>query len=99
MNTNKENKYLKAKERVEEVKQFYTKVLSSLGVIVVVGAINYYLDKWEHPWFLWVVFGLSISLIFKAIKVFGFNSFFGKDWEERKIKEFMQDDERPSKWE
>lgn len=97
-NTDKDNKYLRAKERVEAIKKFYGSVFSSLFVIVLVAGINYYVDQWRNPWFLWVVFGVSMGLIFKALKIFNLNPFMGRDWEERKIKEFMQEDEKQNKW-
>ena len=95
----KENKYLRAKERVEQIKNFYNKLFSSLFVIALVAGINYYTNQWRNPWFLWVVFGLGISLVFKALKIFSLNPFLGRDWEQRKIKEFMQEDEQRNRWE
>jgi len=95
----KENKYLKAKERVEEIKKFYTSLLSYVVVISMLAAVNYYIDQWSYMWFLWAAFGWGIGLIFQAVKVFGLNPFFGKDWEERKIKEYMREDERGDRWE
>lgn len=97
-NSSKDSKYLRAKERVEAIKKFYGSVFSSLFVIVLVAGINYYVDEWRHPWFLWVVFGVGIGLIFKALKLFNFNPFMGRDWEERKIKEFMQEEEKRNRW-
>lgn len=95
----KENKYLKAKERVEEIKKFYTSLVSYVIVISLLAAINYYLDQWQYMWFLWAAFGWGIGLIFRAAKTFGLNPFFGRDWEERKIKEFMREDEHKQRWE
>jgi len=94
-------KFLKAKERVEEIKKFYGNLLSYAAIIIVVAAINYYLNEWRRPWFLWVVFGLGISIAVQGIKTFGLRPFYDKNWEERKIKEFMdeEDRKRPSKWE
>jgi len=89
----KENKYNRAKERVEQIKKFYTSLLWNVFVIVLTGAINYYTNEWRYPWFLWVIFGVSIGTIIKAMKLFGYNFIFGKNWEQRKIKEFMQNDE------
>lgn len=97
--SDKESKYLRAKERVEEVKKFYTGLLSYVVFITFLGGLNYYIDGWNYPWFLWAAFGWGIGLIFQAIKTFGLNPFFGKNWEERKIKEFMQDDEQSNRWE
>lgn len=91
-------KYYRAKERVETLKKFYGSLLSSAFVILIVASINYYVDEWRHPWFLWIVFGVGISLIFKALKIFDLNPFMGRNWEERKIKEFMEQDEKQQRW-
>ncbi len=91
-------KYYRAKERVKTLKKFYGSLLSSAFVILIVASINYYVDEWRHPWFLWVVFGVSISLIFKALKIFNLNPFMGRNWEARKIEEFMKQDEKQQRW-
>ena len=86
------SKYIRAKERVVVIKKFYAKVLRGVFAIIVVGGINYYLNEWRTPWFLWVVFGISLSILLRAIKIFNLNPLFGKDWEERKVREFMNND-------
>ena len=91
-------KYLRAKERIAEVKKFYNKVLSYAMFIAFLGALNYYTNRWDYMWFLWAAFGWGIGLAFKAVKVFGVNRFFGKGWEDRKIREFMEEDEQQNKW-
>jgi len=88
LNTN-ETKYVRAQERVAKLKRFYGRIFRGLLAIVITGAINYYLNEWRNPWFLWVVFGVGLSLSLKAFKLFGTNLLFGKNWEERKVKEIM----------
>ena len=95
-NFDKENKYIKAKERVEELKKFYSNLTSYIIVIAGLAAINYYTDGWNYPWFLWAAFGWGLGLLFHAFKAFRWNPFFNKDWEERKIKEFMDKDSKTS---
>jgi hypothetical protein len=60
--------------------------------------VNYYSNQWENPWFLWVLGGWGIGLIFDALKAYQINPMFNKDWEERKIKSFMKEEEK-QKWE
>ncbi|WP_282180170.1 2TM domain-containing protein [Maribacter stanieri] len=91
-------KYIRAKERVEEIREFYGKVASAFVTVLIVAAINYYLNEWRNAWFLWVVFGLSISLFFKANKIFNLNPFIGRDWEERKTQEFLRQEENAQRW-
>jgi hypothetical protein len=96
---NKETKYLRAKERVENLKKFYGNLMSYIIVISFLAILNYWTDEWRYMWFLWVAFGWGIGLVFHAIRVFNLNPFFGKDWEERKIKEIMREDEHQNRWE
>lgn len=87
-----ETKYRRAQDSVAKLKRFYVKMFRGILAIIVTGALNYYLNEWTHPWFLWVVFGVGLSLSLKAFKLFGTQLFFGKDWEERKIRELMTKD-------
>ncbi len=98
-NSQKENKYFRAKKRVEQTRKFYTSLMSYVVVISLLAGLNYYTDQWANPWFLWAAFGWGIGLIFQAGKAFNLNPFFGRNWEERKIKQFMQEDERRTRWE
>lgn len=96
--SDQENKYFKAKEKVREVKKFYTSLLTYLFFIGFLAAINYYTDEWRYPWFLWAAFGWGIGIVCKAIKTFGYNPFLGRNWEERKIKEFMNEEKNDNTW-
>ena len=96
-NTDKENKYLRAKERVAEIKKFYTSLFFYIVFIAFLAGLNYYTNEWRYMWFLWAALGWGIGLIFQAAKAFNWNPFINKDWEERKIKELMDKDDEPSK--
>ncbi|WP_420602200.1 2TM domain-containing protein [Flagellimonas sp.] len=96
---NKESRYIKAKERVDELKKFYANLWSYIMVISALALINYLTNEFRYMWFLWAAFGWGIGLAFHAIGTFNLNPFFGKRWEERKIKEFMEEeDENGKKW-
>lgn len=97
-NKNKESKYIRAKERVDELKKFYGNLTSYVVVISGLAVLNYYINGWSYMWFLWAAFGWGIGILFHAIGTFNVNPFFGKDWEERKIKEYMDKDENETKW-
>lgn len=94
MEINKEDhKYLKAKKRVEALKGFYTNVMMYVLFICALAILNYYVNGLRNPWFLWAAFGWGIGIFFQAIKVFNWTPFMGKDWEDRKMKEFMEKEE------
>lgn len=99
MESNKnENKYQRAKERVEELKKFYGNLTSYVLVISGLAALNYWINGWSYMWFLWAAFGWGIGIFFHAINTFKLNPFFGKNWEDRKIKELMDKEKNKTKW-
>ena len=99
-NESRENKYLRAKERVADIKKFYTSLMFYVVFMISLGYLNYYSNQWRYMWFLWAAFGWGIGLVFQAAKAFRWTPFMNKDWEERKIKEFMEEDENelPNRW-
>ncbi len=88
-----ENAYFKAKERVKELKEFYSNLLSYVVVIPFLIFINYY-TYWEFKWFWFPLFGWGLGLTIHAFSVFGY----GATWEQRKIKEIMEKEERTKTW-
>ena len=90
---NKENKYLRAKGKVKKIKNFYTSLLTYLISIAFMAGLNYYLNEWHSPWFLWVALAWGIGIIIHAFKAFEWMPYMNKNWEDRKIKEFMDKDD------
>ncbi|MBS9464342.1 2TM domain-containing protein [Flagellimonas sp. 389] len=97
-NLSKENKYIKARERVIQLKKFYANLWTYIVVISALALINYLTNGFSYAWFLWAAFGWGIGVFFHAIGTFDLNPFFGKNWEERKIRQFMQKEEENDKW-
>lgn len=94
MESDRDTKYLKAKKKVAALKEFYISLTSYVIFVTALAGLNYYTNQWRNPWFLWVLFGWGIGIVFQAMKVFGGISFFGKNWEERRVKKFMEEEER-----
>ena len=90
---NQENAYYKAKKRVEEIKGFYGNLLSYCLVIPFLAFINYQ-TSWSFQWFWFPMLGWGMGIVFHAFGVFGY----GKSWEERKIREIMEQEERTNTW-
>lgn len=84
-------KYEKAKKRVKEIKGFYSHLTSYILVIFFLMYINLRFSP-EHIWFYWPILGWGTGLFFHAARVFNIIPFFGKDWEDQKVKEFMDKD-------
>lgn len=75
--------YMKAKERVEKLKGFYSNLISYCCVIPLLIFIN--LRTSDFQWFWFPMLGWGLGLTFHALETFGF----GRSWEEKKIQEIM----------
>ncbi|WP_405376606.1 2TM domain-containing protein [Nonlabens sp. Asnod3-A02] len=84
-----QERYTRAKARVEEIKAFYSHLTVYIIVNIGIAGLNYYHDGWEETWFLYPLGGWGIGVVGHAIGTFGSNPFTSKNWEERKIQELM----------
>ncbi|OIQ17266.1 MAG: hypothetical protein BM557_08615 [Flavobacterium sp. MedPE-SWcel] len=98
---NEQLRYQRAKKRVRSIRGFFIHLM----VFILVNAFLLFL-KWVkldegQSLFtfnnLSTVFFWGFGVLFHAIGVFGTKVFLGSDWEERKIKEMMEQEERKSK--
>jgi hypothetical protein len=95
---NEEDKYLLAKKKVENIKGFYGNLTSYIFVNILLIAINLWTSP-NHLWFYWPLMWWGLGVLFHGLKVFEVLPSFGKDWEERKIKELMKKEkENQNKW-
>jgi hypothetical protein len=84
--------YQKASKRVKELKEFYGNLTSFCIVIPFLAALNL-LTAPGYWWFLWPMLGWGIGIAFHAVNVFGI----GKNWEEKKIRELMEEERKKTK--
>ena len=85
------DRYKAAKSRVAQLRGFYV----HLTTFIVVNAFLVTLNLLTSPdslWFYWVLLGWGIGLVAHALQVYGSFTIFGRDWEERKIKEYLTRD-------
>ncbi len=94
-----EERYFKAKKRVQEIKGFYGNLVSFMVVNCVLIVINIVTSP-QYLWFFWPLSWWGIGVLFHGLKVFNYVPMFTKDWEQRKIKEYMdREQETKSNWE
>ena len=99
--TNPDLEYNLAQDRVRKITRFYKHCLVYLVVNLIFLIINY--QSYSSDFFSFhnfsTAFFWGIGLMFHALGVFGPNVFFGKNWEQRKIKELMEKDKvSKSQW-
>ena len=87
-----DTRYRQARKRVEEIKGFYTHLVVYLAVNLCLFAID--VIDGGGWWFYWPLFGWGIAVVINAAVTFGVEGRLGKDWEERKVHELMDEDQR-----
>jgi len=93
-NTHQNNKYIRAVERVEEIKGFYSSLIAYCIVIPFLIFIYFKYTPSTIQWFWFPMLGWGLGLLFQGFKAFNYNPILGSDWEDRKIQEYMNEDEK-----
>lgn len=91
-----EEKYEQAKKRVKQLKAFYNHLL----IYVIINALLFVINFVVSPgswWFYWVTIFWGIAVLWQGIGILSRNRFLGKDWEDKKIKEYMEKEEMEKK--
>ena len=86
-----EKRYMKAKERVQAIRDFYGNFIAYCIVIPFLWWLNFRTTD-----FLWAFFptlGWGFGVVAHAMEAFGYNPLWGKRWQERKIRELMEKDD------
>lgn len=86
-----DKRYQKAKERVEAIKGFYGNLTAYCIVIPFLVWLNF--RSTSFPWAIFPALGWGFGLLMHGMEAFGYNPLWGKNWEEKKIKELMENDE------
>ena len=95
-----EQKYILARKRVEKISKFYKHLATYvvvnifLSAIFIVGDMNdgdTFMESFSnyHNYKIWLFWGIGI--VFQALNTFGLSLFMNKDWEEKKIQKYMDE--------
>lgn len=88
-----EERYLKARKRVEDIKGFYGNLAAYILVNIGLLVFNL-LTSPKYLWFFWPLLWWGLAVAVHGMKVFNCMPFLGKDWEKQKIKELMDKEEQ-----
>ncbi len=94
--TPEQERYERAKQRVELVRGFYGHALVFVLVNIGLAAYNIALSP-DRLWFIYTVFGWGIGLVAHGVYVMGSGRFLGVEWQERKIRDEMSREQRRSR--
>ncbi len=103
MEFNNDLKKQRAKKRVEELKGFYIHFMVYILVNIMISTVIIVAQMYDGDGFgeavwnfgvvsTWLFWGIGV--FFHALKVFSLNPFFGRDWEERQIQKYMDEDKQ-----
>ncbi|RIA10232.1 2TM domain-containing protein [Flavobacteriaceae bacterium MAR_2010_72] len=95
----REEAYLRAQKHVKKISGFYRHLIAYVIInlfLIGIIAFNSNGNIWHFGTFS-TAFFWGIGLAFHAMGVFGPNIMFGKNWEDRKIKDYMDKDK--TRWE
>lgn len=86
-----EQEYIKAKNKVKEIKAFYMHLVVMIFSLPIIITVN--LMFVPHFHFFWLAaLGMLLSVVIHWLQVFGFSKLgLGNDWEENKIKQIMKE--------
>ncbi len=96
-----QEKYNKAKKKVEELKGFYIHfavylvINSAILLIIYLATLKEGSTFWTFGHFSTLIFW-GVGLAFHAAFTFSLNPFFGREWEARQIKKYMDKDSEES---
>jgi len=85
---NHQSSYHQAQKRVEAIKGFYGNLTSYLVIMAALAILNLVTTP-QYLWFLYPAGGWGIGVLFHGLQVFNFVPFLGRDWEEKKINELI----------
>lgn len=80
--------YPEARRHAKGLRAFYSHALTFALVLGGLALVNAFVSpgRW---WVQWAAFGWGIGLAVHGISVLGRGSAFGREWEERKVREYL----------
>lgn len=99
METREQENYDRARKRVQKLKGFYIHLLVyvviNIGLLISIYAVLGNEDFWQTGHFLTPLFW-GIGLLIHWLNAYDYTPVLGRNWEERKIREFMERDREES---
>jgi hypothetical protein len=91
-------RYYQAQKRVKEIKDFYSHLTVYLLCNPIVIAVNL-LTSPGYLYFWYSLLGWGFAIVMHGLAAFRVSPIFNKEWEERKIKEILEKENKTQTWE
>jgi len=89
----KDEAYERAKKKAHDIREFYNHLI----IYIIVNAMLLIINLLTSPgawWFYWVTIFWGIGIVWHAFSVFAEKGVFNKEWEDKKIKEIMENEKK-----
>lgn len=87
--------YIRAKKQVKEIRGFYISLAAYCVVIPILIIVNVTFSP-EFHWFWFSLIGWGTALLIKGLKIYNLLPFLGNEWEQRKMREFIEQERNKS---
>ncbi|MNE41549.1 hypothetical protein D3C80_1356250 [compost metagenome] len=84
-------KYENAKKRAKNIRSFYINLMCYCIIIPIVIYVNLKYVP-EIQWFWFTMIGWGTGILAHGMEAFQVNPLFSKSWEERKLKQFIEEE-------
>jgi hypothetical protein len=91
------DRYYEAQKKVTEIKKFYQHLTVYLLCNPIVIVVNLMTSP-DYLWCIYSVIGWAIPITLHGLKAFEFSPFYNKEWEERKIREILEKENKRQMW-
>lgn len=85
----------RARRRLAAEKSFYTHLTTYVVVIGALFLINALTSR-SYWWFVWPAIGWGIGIIFHAVSTFSSFGVLGREWEDRRLKQLIDEESKRS---
>ncbi len=89
-----DDSYVRARKHVDELMGFYYSLISYIVFIPFILFIYFKFSANTMQWFWFPIFFWGLGLTIQAYRVFINDGILGSNWEKRKIREYMQEEEK-----
>ncbi len=83
----------RARRRLAAEKSFYVHLTTYVVVIGALFLINALTSR-AYWWFVWPAIGWGIGILFHGISTFGTVGTLGRDWEDRRLKQLIEEEHK-----
>lgn len=101
-NSIEEQRYIRAKKRLDNLKLFYIHLLGYIILVVLLSYNLYIMEGTHKEFFKWfditIMIAWTVFIVLHWWRVFKGKLFFKTNWEDKKIRQYMEEEHKTTMW-